>query len=281
MKFLKSKFFWISAVVLVLLITLTAVLTAVGLPAPVRSVVNTAAKPFAWVGTKFGTAVDGFVRTFTQYDELQAENEALQAALDSAENQARENEVLKEENAWLKKYLKLATEHPEFVLTDAKVISGEVGNTVTVLTLNRGRLHGVKNKMSVVTEDGLLGYVKETGADWCKVVTVVQTASAVGVYTERTGAVGVAEGNADLSGEGLCQMTYIEPDADIRLGDRVYTSGGDGSLYPPGLLLGTVESLKADENSRMLVATVRPAVDFSDLNDLKGVMIISGYRSEE
>ena len=47
-----------------------------------------------------------------------------------------------------------------------------------------------------------------------------------------------------------------------------------------GLLLGTVESLEADENTRMLVATVRPAVDFSDRNALRRVMIIRGYGTE-
>ncbi len=279
-KFFKSKFFLISVAVLVLIVVLTAVLSAIGLPAPLRSVVKTAAKPFEWCGSKIGAAADGFVRAFTEYDQLKEENQALRDALDAAEDQSRENEVLREENAWLKEYLKLATDHPEFSLTDARIIGREAGNTGSVLTLDRGKVHGIKNKMAVITEDGLLGYVKETGLDWCKVVTVVQTASSVGVYTERTGAQGIAEGNADLSSSGTCRMTYIDPGSDIRLGDRVYTEGGSGSLYPSGLLLGTVEALEADEATRMLVATIRPAVDLSDPAGISRVMIISGYEVE-
>ena len=280
MKFLKTKLFWIAAAVLAVVIALTAILGALGLPAPLRSAAKTLATPFTYLGTKVSDAVDGFVGAFTRYEELEAENEELRAALDSMEDEARENQVLREENAWLKQYLKLAVDHPEFLLTDASVIAHEAGNSATVLTLNRGSVHGVKNKMSVITEDGLLGYVKEVGLDWCKVLTVVETASSVGVYTDRTGARGIAEGNADLSSDGTCRMTYIDPTADIRLGDCVYTEGGEGSLYPPGLLLGTVESLEADENTRMLVATVRPAVDFSDRNALRRVMIIRGYGTE-
>ncbi len=280
MKFFKSKFFVISVIVLVGIIALTAILSAADLPAPLRSVTKTVAKPFEWCGSKIAAAADGFVSTFTKYDELKAENQALKEALDSAEDASRENEVLRAENAWLKEYLRLATDHPEFSLTDARVIGREASNGSSVLTLDRGSVHGVKNKMSVITEDGLLGYVKETGLDWCKVVTVVETASSVGVYTERTGASGIAEGNADLSNEGLCRMTYIDPEADIRIGDRVITAGGSGSLYPPGLLLGTVEALEADENARLLVATVRPAVNFDDPSCYSRVMIISGYGRE-
>ncbi len=277
MKFLKSRFFIVSVLLMAGLIAVTAILGAIGLPAPLRSAVKTVSTPFVWCGNKIGAAVDGFVGAFTRYDDLMAENEELRTALADMENESRENEVLRAENEWLKSYLKIATEHPEFSLTDARVTARETGSAVTVLTLNRGRVHGVKNQMSVITEEGLLGYVKETGLDWCKVVTVVQTASSVGVYTDRTGVEGVAEGNASLSGSGVCRMIYIETGADIRIGDCVYTKGGEGSLYPPGLLLGTVESLDVDEGARMLVATVRPAVDFSDPAALARVMIISGY----
>ena len=280
MKFLKSRFFMVAVLLMVGLIILTTVLGAIGLPAPLRSALKTISTPFVWCGNLFGEAVDGFVGAFTRYDELKAENEALRETVASMESKSRENEVLKSENAWLKTYLKMATEHPEFSLTDARVIAREVGSAVTVLTLDRGRVHGVKNQMSVITESGLLGYVKETGLDWCKVVTVVETASSVGVYTDRTGVEGVAEGNASLSGSGVCHMTYIERGSDIRNGDCVYTKGGEGSLYPPGLLLGTVVSLDLDESAGMLIATVEPAVDFSDPMALSRVMIVSGYATE-
>lgn len=279
MKFLKSRFFVISVIILVCLSAATAILGVIGLPAPIRNAVKTVSTPFVWCGDRIGAAVDGFVSAFARYEELQRENEELRDALDSMEDASKENEVLKEENAWLKSYLQMATEHPEFSLTDARVIAREAGSAVTVLTLDRGLVHGIKNKMSVITEKGLLGYVKETGLDWCKVVTVVETASSVGVYTDRTGVEGVAEGYASLVGSDVCRMTYIESGADIRLGDRVYTKGGEGSLYPSGLLLGTVEALEVDEHSRTLCATVRPAVELSEAS-FGRVMIISGYGTE-
>ena len=64
------------------------------------------------------------------------------------------------------------------------------------------------------------------------------------------------------------------------MGDKVYTSG-NGSFYPAGLLIGTVTSLEADENTRSLTAEIQPAVDFTDLSSLSRIMIISGYAGQE
>ena len=61
----------------------------------------------------------------------------------------------------------------------------------------------------------------------------------------------------------------------VKVGDSVYSSGV-GSIYPADLRIGTVTALGLDEYSRTLVATVKPAVDFSDL---RYMMIITGYDS--
>ena len=71
-------------------------------------------------------------------------------------------------------------------------------------------------------------------------------------------------------------MTYIEANADIRVGDRVYTSG-NGSIYPSGLLLGTISAIEADEASRTLIAEITPSVDFNSVGELEKLAVITGY----
>lgn len=276
MKFLKSKLFLICVALVAAVIVVTALFAAFGITGPVRSALQTVAKPFEWCGAKVAAALNGFVSTFRDYDRIAAENEALRAALDSMAEESYGADLLKEENEWLKDYLRLAEDHPEFALTDARIIAREAGNYATVLTLDRGRVHGIKEKMPVLTEDGVYGYVKEVGLDWCRVVSILETATSVGAYTDRGGALGVVEGDAALRGEGKCRMTYIEYTADIRVGDRVYTAGGVGSLYPSGLLIGEVVSIEADE-SRNLVAIIAPAADFSEQDGASRMMIVSGY----
>lgn len=275
MKFVKTKFFFVCIAVAVVLVMVPAVLTAFGQTDIVRSGLKTAAKPFEWCGSKLASAVDGFVSLFTDYGDLQAENEELRERIESLENERADNAVLEAENEWLKKFLDIKNKNPDFVLTDADIIAHEAGNYATVLTLNKGTVHGIKKNMPVISSDGVVGYVSETGLDWCKVMSITETASKVGVYTDRTGVIGTVEGSLELRAEGKCLMSY-DADADIKVGDRVYTSG-TGSIYPDGLLVGRIISVEADEATRRLVAVVDPAVDFTSLEKLDGVMIVCGY----
>ncbi len=278
MKFFRSKFFIVCIAVLLVLVLVPSVMAAFGRTDLLRSALVTVSKPFSMVGTRVANAVNGFTDIFTDYDRLKAENEALREELDELRSKEHDAEVVQNENEWLKGYLQFHNDHPDYLLTDARIIAREAGNYATVLTLDRGTVHGVKTEMPVIFEGGLFGYVSEAGLDWCRVVTVVETASSVGVYTDRTGASGVAEGDPSLRNGGHCRMTYIDAESDIRVGDRVYTSGS-GSMYPSGLLLGTVTSIEADEATRTLTAEIKPAVDFTALDRIDRLVIICGYEN--
>lgn len=275
-KFLRSKFMIACLAVLLVLVLVPSILAAIGRTDLLRSAIVTVSKPFSQAGAWVADAVNGFTDIFTDYDRLKDENAALRQELEELRLREHNAEVTQNENEWLKGYLQFHTEHPDYLLTDARIIAREAGNYATVLTLNRGTVHGVKAEMPVILEDGLFGYVSEVGLDWCRVVTVIETASAVGVYTDRTGATGVCEGDPSLRNGGNCRMTYINAAADIRVGDRVYTSGS-GSMYPAGLLLGTVTAITADEGTRTLTAEIAPAVDFTALDRVDRLVIICGY----
>lgn len=275
MKFLKSKVFIICAIVVALLVVTTALLTAVGFGGPVRSVLKTAARPFEWVGSRAADALNGFVSVFRDHEQLVEENEALKEQIRTMENEKYDTELLQKENAWLKDYLNVASNHSEFELADARVVARESGNYSTILTLDRGTIHGVKKNMPVITEDGVFGYVKEAGLDWCKVVSIVETDSAVGAYTDRTGARGIVQGDVNLRASGICVMQYTK-DADIRIGDRVLTAGGSESIYPAGLLLGEIVSIKPEDGG--LTVEIQPFVDFTDMDAFTRMMVICGYK---
>lgn len=275
MKFVKSKFFITCLTVAAILVLVPAILTAFGQTDIVRSGLKTVAKPFEWCGSKLASAVDGFVSVFSDYDALLEENEELRNQIESMENEKADNEVLRAENSWLKDFLDIKNKNPGFELTDADIISYEAGNYSTVLTLNRGTVHGIKKNMPVITADGVVGYISEAGLDWCKVTSITESTSKVGVYTDRSGVIGTVEGDPQLRAQGKCVMSY-DAEADIKVGDRVYTSG-TGSIYPDGLLIGKIISVEADEATRKLIAVVETAVDFTAIEKLNSVMIIRGY----
>ena len=262
----------------VLLALVTALFAAIGFTGPVRSVLKTVAKPFEWCGAQVANSVNGFVSVFADYDRLVEENEELRRQTATLKKEQQETEVLREENAWLKDYLQMEGDRAALRLCEARVIARSSDNYSSVLTLNRGTAHGVRVNMPVVTADGVFGYVKEAGLDWCKVVSLLETVSSIGAYTDRTGALGVVQGDVTLRGEGLCLMTYIDKNADLRIGDRVYTSGGEESNYPPDLLIGEIVSIEADDSG--LFVEIRPAADLSRMETITRLMIVCGYESE-
>ncbi len=272
-KFFKSRFFIIALLLAIVLVTVPTVLSIMGQGDYVRSALGTVATPFRYAFTSVAEGIDGFISYFGEFDRINAENRILKDKIAELENKISAAEAIDEENRWLYGYLGLKREHIDYEFEAARVIGRESGNYMTVFTLNRGSMHDIEPNMPVITEDGIVGYVSEVGMNWCKVVTILETASSVGAYVERSGELGLIEGVYELKNSGVCKMSYLPGEADIRVGD-VILSSGIGSFYPRGLVIGKVIELVPDEYSRTLEATVEPA---ADLSDVRNVMIIKSF----
>lgn len=273
MNIFKNRFFIIALTAAFLLSILPTVLCAMGQGSYVRAALGTIAQPLATLAAKAGDGLSGFSIYFTEVERLREENQALREELDDCKDRIYNAKMLEEENSWLSDYLGLKKEHSDFIFEEAAVIGRESGNYSTVYTLSRGSLHDIEVNMPVVTEDGVVGYITEVGPTWCHAVSMIETASAVGAYVERSGALGLVEGSFELRFDGKCRMVRLAADADIRVGDRVLTSG-IGSIYPRGLFVGEVESIEADPNSRTLTAVIAPRIDHATVSK---VMIIKEH----
>ena len=272
-KLIKSRFFIITLGVALILSIVPGVLCVMGQGSYIRSAIVTVGTPFRWAFTKIGEGLSGFSVYFNTIDMLREENEALRRELDEYKNLVYDAELIEEENDFLSDFLELKEEHIDFGLESASVIGREATNYRILLTLSKGSLHGVSVNMPIITDEGLVGHITEVGATWSKAVVITETASAVGGYIERTGALGVVEGTYELRAEGLCKMIYIDADSDIKVGDKVITSG-IGGVYPRGLLVGRIIEVQIDENSRTLTAVIEPA---ADLDSISKVMIVTEY----
>lgn len=274
LKLFKSRFFVISLAVALLLSIVPGVLCAMGQGSYIRSAIVTVASPFSWAFTKIGEGISGFSLYFRTLEELRDENAALRAELEGYKSLVYDAELIGEENEFLSDYLGIKEEHVDFLFENATVVGREATNYRTVVTLSKGILHGIEVNMPVITEKGLIGHITEVGSTWSKAEIITESSSAVGAYIERSGTLGVVEGTYELRTEGLCRMVYIEADSDIRVGDKVLSSG-IGEVYPRGLLIGKVADVSVDERTRTLVATVEPA---ADLESISKVMIITEYK---
>ena len=74
-------------------------------------------------------------------------------------------------------------------------------------------------------------------------------------------------------------MSYLSTDSDIKVGDRIISSG-IGVVYPRGLLIGTVTEIVPDEVSRTLSAHIEPAVNLKDVVHVMIIKDFAGYTEE-
>ena len=275
MRIFQNKFFLICLCIALVLTIVPSVFSIMGYRSLAKNIVGTVTMPVRWVATTIGNAVQGWGKYFGNMKALNKENEALIEENKALKEQLQNAELLERENERLRDYLDMKNKYPSFAMEEGMIISHSSGNYITNFTLNRGTLHGIETNMPVVTKDGIVGYVVEVGLNWCMVSTLIETATSVGAYIPRSEVVGIVSGDYSMRQEGTCKIGYIDAEADVQVGDTVYSSG-TGSVYPADLKIGTVTSIEVDEYNRTLVATVTPAVDFSSL---KWVMIITGYQN--
>lgn len=273
--FFKSKFFTFLVVIALFLTIVPTVLYAMGLGNYTHNVVNTLLSPVQKGFTFVTNALDGFSSYFTEFDRIVEENKELRERINELEDQIYSAKEIEGMNEWLFDYLELKREHTDYVFEVANVTGGGSGNYMTVFTIDRGKSHNVTADMPVITSEGIVGYVVESGSDWSKVLTFIEAGSSIGAYIERTGELCVVEGDYTLSKEGVCRINYLTEESDIQEGDRILSSGY-GSVYPRGLIIGHVTKVERNEYSRSVTAYITPAADLTDISKL---MVITEYET--
>ncbi len=187
---------------------------------------------------------------YADYKKIKQENKKLGFKI----NQLEEARL---ENARLRKILKLADQkHYDF--TVAEVIGKEPSNWLNSLIINKGSRDGIKINQPVMNFAGLIGKIIEVNRRLSKVLLISDVNSRVVVLVQRTREEGILEG----IGRGLCRLKYLSQDSDVELGDIV-VSAGVGGVYPKGLMVGQIESIREERGGIYKNCIVRPATSLT------------------
>lgn len=272
-RFAESRFFIVVLIVCLAVVLVPTVLSAMGLGSVVRSGIATVLSPVQKVFSYVADGIGGFSAYFTEFDRLTEENERLRDEVAKMRDEINSAEEMEQMNGWLFNYLELKREHTDLTLEPANVTGHGSQSYSTVFTLDCGTSKGIEKGMAVVTNEGVVGHVVEVGRSWSKASTLLESGTTIGAAVERTGEVGLVEGDFALASESTCRMIYLSPDSDVKEGDRIVTTG-TGSVYPPDLVIGYVSSVETDTLNRTKLAYVKLSADTSDL---KHVMVVTGY----
>jgi len=235
---------------------------------PVRGVFGLALSPFSSAGERVGAAFD------------RGEEEALAREVRELREDAADAARLRGENERLRELLNGQQPGYEYAPL-ARVIAPVGGPFTDRVTINVGTEHGVRPEQPVVVgESTLVGRTtSEVTPRTAEVMLVTDQSFAAGARVVPPGG---GDPTEDVTGEGLLRtswegylgLEYVDLEARAEKGDFVVTSGREmdarrRSIFPPGLLLGTVETVDSRDVDQYKKIVVRPAVRPDDLQEVR------------
>lgn len=238
-----------------------------------QNIMGALAVPFQKATSSIGNKIDAWTDRSLNIDSIIEENEQLKRELAIMRSKQIEYDRIALENKEYKKLLNITDDIQQFETLGASVIGRDGMDKFYSFTIDKGTRHGVAVNDVVISADGLIGMVVETGANFAKVSTILSPAVNVGCIAGSERDVGISSGSYNLSQGEICVMNYLPKDTKVKAGDIVSTTGY-GTVFPKDLIIGTVESVDIEDSGNSKYATVKPA---ADIENVKIVFVITDF----
>ncbi len=175
-------------------------------------------------------------------DDLEADNNSLRQALDFKKRS-------------------------QFNLLPARIIARSSTAWWSNVQIDRGEQDGLDSDMPVVTDIGLVGKTTTVAANTAYVLLVTDENCKVAAYVEGTKEKGIVNGErSSVNVQPNLNLSYLSKSASLQPGQKVFSSGVSGGVFPYNLLLGTVKEFQV--RALDAHAVVVPAVDVSKLENV-------------
>ncbi len=190
------------------------------------------------------------------------ENIKLHTQINELKNEIFSSRQVFKENERLKKLLSFG----ENIRRDkilAQIVGWDASSDFRVLRINKGAKDGVKLQSTVVTSEGVVGYIYRMTDHFADILTILDPINRVDVLIDRTRSNGILEGYSNWK----CLMKYVTRTDPVVLNDLVVTSGL-GNIYPKGLKVGYVSKVERESYGITQFIEVEPSVEFSKLEEV-------------
>lgn len=216
---------------------------------------------------------DTFAEAFSgPRDMAQAEQQiqTLEARIADLE---RENAQLREQQQEYQLYVELfnrASDTPQFERVTANVIGRDTSPVFRSVIIDKGTNDGIAPGMPVEGTRGLVGQVFRASPRAAQVLLITDNVSSIPSRLSASRATGMVFGNGS---DSSLVMDWINLEAQVEVGELVFTSGGGGQ-FPQDLVIGEVVSVERTDADILQRAILQPA---EQLDDLEMVFIITNF----
>ena len=167
----------------------------------------------------------------------------------------------------------LKGEH-RYYFVQSRIVHNSVNKQLNYLTLNKGKKQGVFRDMGVISDQGLVGIILESSANYATVIPIINRNFRLSAKIKSNNHAGILQWDGASSQFAI--LTEIPFHAELTEGDTIITSGFS-SIFPEGIEMGHIESFSL-EKGNFYDVRVRLSTDFQRLYH---VNVIRNYRQEE
>ena len=130
------------------------------------------------------------------------------------------------------------------------------------MTLNKGLKDGVRKDMGVISENGIVGIVRDVRNDYAAVNSLLHRRTFISAMIKRTGAFGELKWIG--TNPQIVNLGAIAKHNTVMVGDTIVTSGYS-THFPPGLMIGIIESTELPSGNNFHDIKVRLSNNFGAL----------------
>lgn len=148
----------------------------------------------------------------------------------------------------------------------ARVINNSVNRQNNYITINKGRLDGVKPEMGIVGPNGIVGIITNVTDHYATGPTVLNKRWRVSAKIKKSSYFG------SLNWDGLdyrtAQLNEIPFHVELTEGDTLVTSGYS-SVFPEGIMIGRIEKFEIGSGDNFYQINVRLSTNFKTLTHVE------------
>jgi len=223
--------------------------------------VGTVLRPGKWLGGMAG----GFVERYVSLVGLKQQNEALENEVKTLRLEIMTLRERAEATARVERLLGFP-EPPEWLREGARVVAHRVGPTAILETIlvDRGKLSNAPEDTPVLSPEGVVGRIYRAGLTVSTVLLLIDPSSRIAVVGRDNRAAGIVYG---MGADEKLAVKYVGLTSSIEPNEILITSGMDG-VYPKGLPVARVTSVKREEGTLFMDVQAEPLVDILRLEEV-------------
>ena len=234
---------------------------------PLSSALAAITHPLQKISASLGNYIDDYCDNFRSSATLQKENEALKQKLADFQYELADYENTKRTLKIYEEFLGVKEEHPDYVFSNASVLSRDSVDIYGSFILDKGSAKGIEVNDPVIFGKNLVGIVTEVTPTNCTVKTLANPDVSVAVYEARSNEMGYVTGFESGIDTTVFMLPGLSKDSNIASGGVAYTTG-IGGIYPKDLIVGTVEEIRKSQSDISYYGVIKSEVDFSQLTEV-------------